>query len=257
MRFSNIARYTANFTPSTAPFVNDANTLLLIHADGTDASTVFRDDNGARTQKGITAVGNAQIDTAQSKFGGASFLGDGSGDYLQLATYSDLNLTGDFTIECWYRLPGVVPAILPFYFSNHLFYLTNDGGVAKYAVFVGSNVLLTTSLGTVSSGVWYHVAFVRTGSTLSAYHNGTFISSSTYTATIGNTTPAIGAYSSFFLNGHIDEYRISNNARYTANFTPSTTPFQNDANTLLLLHMDGTDASTVFFDDNGIAPYTP
>lgn len=55
----------------------------------------------------------------------------------------------------------------------------------------------------------------------------------------------------------MDEFRISNTARYTTTFTPQTTPFQNDANTLLLLHMDGTDGSTVFFDDNSIAPYTP
>jgi hypothetical protein len=58
-------------------------------------------------------------------------------------------------------------------------------------------------------------------------------------------------------NGYLDEVRISNIARYTAAFTPSTTPFQSDANTVLLLHMDGTNASTVFTDDNGIAPYTP
>ena len=55
----------------------------------------------------------------------------------------------------------------------------------------------------------------------------------------------------FWTSGNIDEFRISNNARYTAAFTPETTPFQNDANTLLLLHMDGTDGDTDFVDDNG------
>lgn len=206
-----------------------------------------------RSKKGITAVGNAQIDTAQSKFGGSSLLGDGTGDYLQLGTYSDLSLTGDFTIECWYRIPGTVPAILPFYNSDHLFYLTNDSGTARYAVFQGgANRLLTSSLGTVSANTWYHVAFVRSGSNITAYHNGTAINSSAWLGTIGNTTPTIGLYSSYSLNGWIDEFRISNTARYTTTFTPSTTPFTNDDNTLLLLHMNGTDASTFFEDDNGV-----
>ena len=52
----------------------------------------------------------------------------------------------------------------------------------------------------------------------------------------------------------MDEIRISNTARYTANFTAPTQAFVNDANTLLLLHMDGTNNSTVFIDDNGVAP---
>jgi hypothetical protein len=103
------------------------------------------------------------------------------------------------------------------------------------------------------------MAIVRVGVTVTFYHNGVNAGGAgSWGPTIGNTTPTIGVYAgSYFLNGWIDEYRISNVARYTANFTPSTTPFQNDANTVLLLHCDGTDASTVFTDDNGIAPYTP
>lgn len=40
MRFSNIQRYTANFTPHTAPHENDGNTLGLFHFDGN-----YNDDN--------------------------------------------------------------------------------------------------------------------------------------------------------------------------------------------------------------------
>jgi endonuclease YncB( thermonuclease family) len=52
------------------------------------------------------------------------------------------------------------------------------------------------------------------------------------------------------MDGYIDEIRISNTARYTANFTPSTVAFVNDGDTLLLIHADGADASTTFIDDN-------
>jgi hypothetical protein len=205
-----------------------------------------------RSKKGITAVGNAQVDTAQSKFGGASFLGDGTGDYLQLPTDSSLTLAADFTVEMWYRIPGSVPAILPFYNSDHLFYLTNDGGTAKYAIFQGGTNRLLSSGITVSANTWYHVAYVRSGSTITAYHNGTSAGTATWAGTISGTTPTIGEYaSSYFINGHYDEMRVSNSARYTTTFTPSTTPFVNDANTLLLIHANGTDASTFFEDDNG------
>jgi hypothetical protein len=45
VRFSNIARYTGNYTPATEPFVPDSNTRLLLHFDGTNGSTVFTDSS--------------------------------------------------------------------------------------------------------------------------------------------------------------------------------------------------------------------
>ena len=47
IRFSNIARYTANYTPATQPFFTDANTLLLIHCDGANNSTTFTDSSNS------------------------------------------------------------------------------------------------------------------------------------------------------------------------------------------------------------------
>jgi hypothetical protein len=42
-----IARWTSNFTPPTAPYsVDDPNTVLVLHADGADASTTFTDSSG-------------------------------------------------------------------------------------------------------------------------------------------------------------------------------------------------------------------
>ena len=53
-------------------------------------------------------------------------------------------------------------------------------------------------------------------------------------------------------NGHIDEVRISKaSARFTAGFTPTTSEYGSDNNTVLLLHANGTDASTTFTDASG------
>jgi hypothetical protein len=47
------------------------------------------------------------------------------------------------------------------------------------------------------------------------------------------------------LSGKLDEVRISNIARYSENFTPSTNQLQNDNNTLLLLNFETTSSNQV------------
>jgi hypothetical protein len=41
-----------------------------------------------------------------------------------------------------------------------------------------------------------------------------------------------------WFSGVVDEFRYSNNARYTGAFTPSASAFTSDANTMLLAHLD-------------------
>jgi hypothetical protein len=259
IRISNSARYTSNFTPSTSPFTNDDNTLLLIHADGTDAITFFEDDNGVgRSARGIIAIGNAQVDTAQSQFGGTSLLLDGTGDYLNIAPFTGIAPgTGDFTFEAWIRLP-----------NNNV-----DYGIFGHDGFNGDLMIRRVNDGTLRLGrddvawdltssvlsianTWTHIAITRTSTTARIFVNGTQVASGSNSQNYVLTNVfRIGSGANMGandFNGWIDEVRISNTGRYTANFTPSTTPFQNDANTILLLHMDGTDASTLFRDDNGI-----
>jgi hypothetical protein len=261
VRISNTARYTTTFTPSTTPFVNDANTLLLVHADGTDASTVFRDDNGARAPKGIVAIGNAQIDTAQSKFSGSSLLLDGTDDRLEI--YPTTTYT-DFTVECWIRLANNSGT------KNILSFGNESSGRVFFAVYSDriywDEYGVTSRYGntSMSANTWYHLAWSRTGSTIKLFVDGveqtmtTVSGSGTFpSGAVGNTNGIfVGTLSdgAIDFNGHIDEIRISNSVRYTTGFTAPTAPFQNDANTLLLLHMDGSDASTAFFDDNGVSP---
>jgi hypothetical protein len=209
--------------------------------------------------KTITAAGNAQVDTAQSKFGGASALFDGTGDRLDITSASDLAFgTGDFTIECWLRFNSRAGNTTIIDFrpgSNGIHVSAGQIDGSPYLFVDGSNRIFSTGFG--ANNVWYHWALVRSSGTSKIYVDGTQITgsysdSNNYTA----TAPGIGELNSawnltgFGHNGWIDEFRISNNARYTANFTAPTAAFTNDGNTLLLIHADGTDASTTFTDDN-------
>ena len=253
LRISHVARYTAAFTPPTAPHVNDSETVLLMHMDGTDGSTDFFDDNGSRASVGVSAIGNAQVDTAQSKFGGASAVFDGSGDYL----YADNSLfaygSNPFTWECWWYNTGSTSTYYTLIATEAIqsaLYHANDN---KMKFYYNSNPRVSSTT-TFNTNTWYHVAVTYDGTDLRMFINGTLEDTLTI-ALNGTQTPLwIGKDSRSPgqpVNGNIDEVRVSNAARYTANFTPSTTPFVNDDNTLLLLHMDGTDGSTTFTDDNG------
>lgn len=72
--------------------------VLLLHFDGSNGSTTFTD--GSRYGQTCTAVGNAQITTAQSVFGGASGDFDGAGDSVDVTYTADLNLAGgDWCVE--------------------------------------------------------------------------------------------------------------------------------------------------------------
>jgi hypothetical protein len=265
IRISKTARYTAGFTPSTSPFTNDADTLFLCHANGTNSSTTFTDDVGTnaqpRTPRTITVGGNAKVSTAQSKFGGASALFDGTSDYLSVPGFSDLAFgTGNFTLEAWVRQSARSDAMTIFDTRNSgntsggfVLYMRADNVMELYwnsAYASSANPLPTVN-------TWYHVAVSRSGTALKVFVDGTAVISVTDSQNhsaagpfiIGQDFQLTGTPGNSW-NGYIDEVRFSNIARYTANFTPSASAFVNDTNTLLLIHANGTNASTTFTDDN-------
>jgi hypothetical protein len=215
---------------------------LLLHMDGSNGSTTFTDSS--KNALTVTANGNAQISTAQSKFGGASAAFDGAGDYLRLTSSMARLDNGDHTVELWFNassLPTGGNAVVLW----AQYYLTgipagrcllsiNTGGTIKAQL--GSSS--TTSTSTISSGTWNHVAYTRSGSTNYLLLNGTSEGTFSSSQTILDTAVAIGAlntgsdaspdYSQDFFNGYIDDLRITKGvARYTANFTPPTAPFPN------------------------------
>lgn len=208
-----------------------------------------------RTAKTITAYGSAQVDTAQSKFGGASLLCDGTTDYLLTETTSDFAFgTGQYTVECWLRLASTG--------KQHSFFDLRAASGNDWVLYVDTNNRIALFTGSaandtnaLSSGVWYHIALVRDSSNIKVYKNGTQVLSLAAPNISTNRALRIGAgrdgasFPNTDLNGWMDEIRVSNIARYTTGFTAPTTAFTNDSNTLLLIHADGTDGSTTFTDD--------
>jgi hypothetical protein len=221
----------------------------------------------SRTARTLTAQGNAQVGTGQSKFGGASLLCDGTGDYILAATDSAFNFgTSSFTIEYWIRFVVAPTLYVPIALrpgvgigngewwceitnaEKKMYWgFKNQAGTQYYVNLGLAGTAFTTS-------TWYHIALVNNAGTAQLYVDGTATGTTTsLSGSFGNSVSDlwVGAGAgNYSLNGYMDEIRISNIARYTANFTPSSSAFTNDTNTLLLIHADGTNGSTVFTDDN-------
>jgi hypothetical protein len=232
---------------------------LMLSMDGTNGSTTFTDSSlNALT---VTASGNAQISTTQSKYGASGYF-DGAGDYLDTSGTGIATAfgTGDFTIEFWYY-PLTVSVqqnlVDKIGSASNAIYMSS-AGVLKY--YVGADRITGSTL---SANTWYHIALVRYSGTTKLYVNGvqsgaSYADTNNYALNTGS--PRIGAAfnNTVSVNGYIDDFRISQFARYVSNFTPPTAALPTTASstvadpyynyTSLLLHMDGTNASTNFVD---------
>jgi hypothetical protein len=211
----------------------DTYTKLMLHCNGTDASTTFTDEIG----KTVTAAGNVQIDTAQYKFGGASGLFDGTGDFLSLVDHADWNFgTGDFTIDFQIRFDSVAT-------EQRLMGQYEDADNRWRIIFYGTSISMIFTDGASVKGqyscscsmvadTWYHLVFERTTTTAKIFINGI---SQTLTETVAFGTNDVGDIAAVlkigddgtatnYFAGHIDEIRVSKGiARWSANFTAPTT----------------------------------
>lgn len=213
--------------------------VALLHMDGADASTTFTDVKG----HAFTPAGNAQIDTAQSKFGGASGLFDGTGDRITTPASADWDFgTGDFTIEFFVRFNVLPPAgennsysIVGNYGSSTAGWLVQfrtDAPGARLTFGSSGDTPLDGFTWSPSAATWYHTAVTRASGTVRAFADGVQIGSDvTNTEDISGSTGVLMIGALNFgpiqhLNGWLDELRITKGvARYTANFTPPTFPF--------------------------------
>lgn len=224
------AVYTSAFTPPTVPLTAITNTSLLTSM--TNAS-IF----DYAMMNNLETAGNAQISTSVKKFGTGSISFDGTGDSLDIVQTTPFlsAWTGDFTIECWaytnnLSAQHVVWANKGTNSSGYnTAYINTNGSIGMGKA--GVNEIVSAS-STWTSGQWNHLAFVRNGSNLTIYYNGTSVATTTSASTYLTTTAtgfSIGKNfqtSTAYFNGYIDDFRVTYGlARYTANFTAPTAPF--------------------------------
>ncbi len=223
--------------PGDGKYTSDIYTKLLIHSDNADNNTDFIDSGNS----GHTIIRNNDVvhDTAQkmSKLGGSSLYFDGTNDcYLTVEgseNHTDFDIgTQVYTIDCWAKENGSSywGAMI-----DHRDRTTLDG-MGQFAVanstgnFRLHNTHCTAGNTTdVTSGAWFHLAFVRSGETGKTYINGVLNDSATYSSSasvdndchvrIGASDYGLGPQTDEPYKGWIHEPRISVGvARWTANF---------------------------------------
>lgn len=219
-----------------------ANVVLLCDFEGADGSTTFTDQSLAPHT--LTANGNAQVDTAQFKFGAASYLSDGTGDYISSPDSADWRLSAansdQFTIEFWIRPSSTTPSNRAIAGQDSgiggqswLFWLdtTGSGQLTLWRATNGSDfAALATSSGLTWAVQWYHVAVDKDSSgKVRIYRDGVMVASATPANSAFFDSGAalnIGAHASGTRawNGHLDEPRITKGVARFASDSGFTVP---------------------------------
>ena len=216
----------------------------------------------------ITNAGGVAVSTAQTKVGAKSIKFSGSNRNINLAQHADWAFgTGAWTVEMWIRFDGSTSwadsGIMNWAAgTNYAWYFSAlPAQVFRYSWNTPAYGYVESNTG-LSRDTWYHMAVVREGTGAGGvkfFQDGVLVGTSGGSNSGGNSADStnyaaqsqgirIGNYYTSYPimdNTYLDEIRISNVARYTANFTTfgqdggtiaSPTPFTSDANTKLLIH---------------------
>jgi len=220
-----------------------SNVTILLHFNGLGGSTIITDSSSSNlTMTNISSLNT--INTSTLKFGTGSLYFPGTSNLTNPNTATTLvGLNNNFTIEFWFYLSGIQGAwkglcgnYLDSSFSTRSSWAIGMDGTGTNVQcgikIVGGNGYIQTPGYSVSANVWYHLAFVRSGSTFTQYIDGLSTSSFTYAGAFvdGGSNLEVGSYinGGYRFTGFMDEFRITNGvARYTSNFTPQTSEFLN------------------------------
>ena len=225
---------------AVSPYTSGQNSTLLLHFDGNYA------DSGPYDYP-TNPTGLVEISAGNQKYGTgclgllATVTTATPLNFLEVPVSGPLNInatTEDWTIECWAQILSTVSGMTIFSFNNGVYDQTrvdmNAFGSTNFETYWGPTAGRTSSTTfAITTGVWYAVALVRHGTTITLFVNGVaggIISTTTAFTTFNSTMLYLGAdngTSGGISQGFIDEFRVTaGTALYTTGYTPSG-PFPN------------------------------
>ncbi len=209
-----------------------------------------------RDPKTVTVNGNAKLKTAIKKFGVSSLRLDGINSYLTLASQADFGYsTGDFTLEFFWQPDALGTQQVLFdqrtAATDVALYLEMNAA-GNIRLFVNGSYRITSSVA-CTAGVMNHIVLFRTSGVTKLSINGTITPTTYADANNYASRPIVlGAnrVASQLCTGYIDEFRLVNGAtKYTTSVSVPTSAFNGDLSTVLLLHFEGLNDSTLILDD--------
>jgi hypothetical protein len=249
LKAANSSTFTTDSSPNAYTITNSGTSVYRqfapitsvrqrIAADGTLNVANSIDEvtyTGNTTKQWLTTDGTLNIANTYDEVSlnnGSVYFANGSFAYT--VTMPSMN-SNNFTIECWVNQSATAAeAPLVKYFQTDIIEIRLVNG--KLTPYYNSGTAATGGGSVLANNLWYHVALVRNGTTLTQYLNGV----ANGTATISGTSNATAVYigrnqTSTGFNGSMAKLRISNTAVYTTNFTPSTDPLTANSSTQLLM----------------------
>ena len=211
--------------------IYDEHTKLLLHFD----KLPYADEINSNII--ITSTGSSKI-TSKGKFANAAVFPADNSHYIdvEVPNLSSIIKGTSWTIDWWeYCLSnptggGAFVLSGQNVYSMIAGYNHTTGGTAKY-LYISSNgstwnISNHLQMGEQLPNQWVHRAMVKNGTSLKIYQNGNLFLDTTISNSINMTNNKI-RFSTVWsentgLSGYMDEFRISDIARWTGNFTPST-----------------------------------
>ena len=201
--------------------------------------------------KPFTASGDAQLSTAEKKFGTASLLLDGTGDFVTTSYTSSLLTSSEWVVDFWVyssTLTSQTAHLWDAQNSNSGFALRINNGTLQ--VIKDGSITRSVS-GQLSNNTWHHIRLQRRFAFTEVFVDG-FLRGQQAGAGYNAHTYVIGAKEngSEEFTGYIDEFRASTPTGLSAaSFTLETEAYSLDGSTEALLHFDGANGSTTITNE--------